>query len=87
MYLSANHYKCREGWERFGGSCYYLSNVSQIISEVNKTCNETYLNNSQLMKIEHIGELFYAAHYLMKHDLSELLIEINSHSIKGKSFK
>ncbi|CAF1043827.1 unnamed protein product [Adineta ricciae] len=80
-----NQYKCPKGWERFGSSCYYLSNTTSTVSEVKKTCNYTYLTDSQLIRIKYIVELIYVAHHLMRNNLLESFIEIDPYSFKEQT--
>ncbi|CAF1367377.1 unnamed protein product [Adineta ricciae] len=82
-----DQYKCPKGWERFGSSCYYLSNTTSRISQAKKTCNHTYLTDSQLIRIKSIVELIYAAHHLMRNNLVESLIEIDPYSFKEQIMK
>ncbi|CAF0817214.1 unnamed protein product [Adineta steineri] len=79
MFVSVNRFQCLEKWQRFGGSCYYPSNITSTATEANDTCNMAYSNDSQLMQIRHSIELYYAAHFLMTNNLSELLIDISLH--------
>jgi hypothetical protein len=52
-------------------------------SIASQTCIR-YSNNSQLMKIRHSPELFYAAYVLKIHNQQELMIEIDSKLLKSK---
>ncbi|CAF1171105.1 unnamed protein product [Adineta steineri] len=81
-----NRFQCLEKWQRFGGSCYYPSNITSTATEANNTCNMAYSNNSQLMQIRHSIELYYAAHFLITNNLSELLIDISSHVLNVLDF-
>ncbi|CAF0859125.1 unnamed protein product [Adineta steineri] len=80
-----NRFQCPDKWQRFGGSCYYPSNITSTATEANNTCNMAYSNNSQLMQIRHSIELYYAAHFLITNNLSELLIDISLHVLNGFS--
>ncbi|CAF1346175.1 unnamed protein product [Adineta ricciae] len=73
-----NRFQCPIGWQRFGGSCHHLSNVSSTVSIANDICNTNIFNGSQLMYIKHMDEFNYVAHILIKNNLSELLIQIDS---------
>ncbi|CAF0844794.1 unnamed protein product [Adineta steineri] len=83
---TVNRFQCLEKWQQFGGSCYYLSNITSTVIEANDTCNMAYSNNSQLMQIRHSIELYYAAHFLITNNLPELLIGISSHVLNEKKF-
>jgi hypothetical protein len=73
-----NRYRCPRGWQRFGGSCYHLSNVISTITNANHTCNLYYLNNSQLMYIlRRPMEIYYAANILVEHNFPVLLLQID----------
>lgn len=78
-----NQFYCPKGWKHMGGSCYYLSNITSIPNQTNHTCNLLYSNHSNLMEIRNTIELFYAINILIKNNLSELLIDINSNLLKG----
>ncbi|CAF4001555.1 unnamed protein product [Adineta steineri] len=86
MFVSVNRFQCLEKWQRFGGSCYYPSNITSTATEANDTCNMAYSNDSQLMQIRHSIELYYAAHFLMTNNLSELLIDISLHVLNVLDF-
>ncbi|CAF3884623.1 unnamed protein product [Adineta steineri] len=83
---TVNRFQCLEKWQQFGGSCYYLSNITSTVIEANDTCNMAYSNNSQLMQVRHSIELYYAAHFLITNNLPELLIGISSHVLNEKKF-
>jgi len=53
-------------------------------SLANHTCHHVHSNFSQLMKIQHGTEFLYAAHILMRNNLSMLMIEIDSNLLKGR---
>ena len=78
--------ECPKGWQRFGGSCYYLSNMTSTFDTANKTCTDHYFNKSRLMQIRHPLELYYAAHVLVKNDFLALLVQIDTHLFEGESF-
>ena len=86
FYVVVNRFRCPKEWQRFGGSCYYLSNVTSTAYEANQTCKLTYFNQSQLMKIRHPVELLYATDILVKHDLDELLVQIDLHLLQSKIY-
>ena len=81
-----NRFECPKGWRRFGGSCYYLSNVTSTVDTANQTCTHLHLNNSRLTRIRHPVEFYYAAHVLVKNDLSALLVQIDPCLSHGKIF-
>ncbi len=85
LFFLANRFRCPKGWRRFGGSCYYLSNITSLSSEANQACNEIHSSHSNLMRIRNAVELSYAAHVLTKNDLSSLMIEIEPNLLQGKA--
>ncbi|CAF4179026.1 unnamed protein product, partial [Adineta steineri] len=72
-----NRYRCPKGWERVGISCYYLSNITSTSIHANDTCNLLHSNLSNLIQIKNTIQLFYAAHLLIKNNLSSLIINIH----------
>lgn len=84
LYIIVKKFQCPEGWRRFGGSCYHLSNTTSTSIEANETCNRLYLNNSQLMQIRNSAEIYYMAHILIENNLPALLFRISPHLFKGK---
>ncbi|CAF4063529.1 unnamed protein product, partial [Adineta steineri] len=72
-----NRYRCPKGWKRVGISCYYLSNITSTSIHANYTCNLLHSNLSNLIQIKNTIQLFYAAHLLIKNNLSSLIINIH----------
>jgi hypothetical protein len=54
-----------------------------MASIANQTCSR-YSNHSQLIKIRHFPELFYATYVYKKYNQLELMIEIDSGLLKSK---
>ncbi|CAF4174761.1 unnamed protein product, partial [Adineta steineri] len=74
---TVNRYRCPKGWKRVGISCYYLSNITSTSIHANYTCNLLHSNLSNLIQIKNTIQLFYAAHLLIKNNLSSLIINIH----------
>ncbi|CAF3957518.1 unnamed protein product [Rotaria magnacalcarata] len=81
-YALVNRFRCPKEWKRVGGSCYYLSAFTSVSATVNKSCHDVHSNRSHLIQIQNTVELFYAAHVLLKNNLSSLLLSVDPKLIK-----
>ncbi|CAF2267966.1 unnamed protein product [Rotaria magnacalcarata] len=79
-----DRFRCPKGWQRLGGSCYFISSIASASNEANSTCNLLYFNHSRLMQIRHPIELFYAADILIKNNFSSLMLNIHPQLLKRK---
>jgi hypothetical protein len=79
-----SRFRCPENWQRFGSSCYYLSNLTSTSFEANYTCNFLHFENSKLIYIRRSVELFYVAHVMTMNHINTSLIEIDPSYLKGK---
>ncbi len=82
-YMLVERFQCPNGWERFGGSCYFFPSTKSMPNRTSQICSH-YSNNSQLMKIRHLSEIYYAAYSLKIHDRKGLILEIDPKLLKGK---
>ncbi|CAF4014113.1 unnamed protein product, partial [Rotaria magnacalcarata] len=78
-----DRFRCPKGWQRLGGSCYFISSIASASNEANSTCNLLYFNHSRLMQIRHPIELFYAADILIKNNFSSLMLNIHPQLLKN----
>lgn len=74
FFLLVNQLHCPKTSTHFGGSCYYLSEIKSTPTKANQKCNQLHSN---LMQIRNTVQLFYAAHILIKNNLSALIIDID----------
>ncbi|CAM2721891.1 unnamed protein product [Rotaria socialis] len=79
-----DRFRCPKGWQRLGGSCYFISNIASTSNEANSTCNFLYFNHSRLMQIRRPIELFYAADILIKNNFSALMLNIHPQLLNRK---
>ena len=83
LYILVEQSQCPNGWERFGGSYYCFPNTKSTPNLASQTCSR-YSNNSQLMKIRHLSEIYYAAYSLKIHNQPELILQIDPKLLKRK---
>ncbi len=81
--MLVERFQCPNGWERFGGSCYFFPNTKSMPNRTSQICSH-YSNDSQLMKIRHLSEIYYAAYSLKIHNQPGLILQIDPKLLKGK---